>query len=457
MRIFLYPYITVTLLAVSILILGAIGIYFGHKAFKTAVGEDESSGFTTPGKLEAAFCKLGKSRKNRVVVYINFSLDNAIKMYSEPRAWNMLFKIKSLVSDSFGSSFWMAVIGKKNCIALTSAKESEAVLKIRQCRESITAASAKSEELNLIKANFGLYCAVASDISFYEAVRRAESASIIAKNSNAVYSVWNGTAGKELESKLKIENSIKNEIDSNSFFLEYQPVVNAKTKNIVAVEVLSRLNSKQDGIITPEKFLSALDSVSLSDTFDYYIFEKNCKWISNKRDVRERYNYAVNFSRTTLCDPQFAEKIIGILDKYNISSSTVSLEVLEDKKVDGKAKKQIMENLKKIRAKGISVLLDDFGGGYTSFDDLQNFEIDIVKIDKSITKNLDTEVGYSIFRNVVRTAKDLGLKVICEGVETSAQEAAALDVGCDMLQGFYYYKPVPVARLEELFEKNEVS
>ena len=456
MSIFKYPYITITLFAVFILILGAIGIYFGHKAFKSADGAAETDGFVNSAKLETDFNKLGKLRKNRVIVYINFSFGNAASIYSESKVWNVFFRIKPLVSGSLGSFFEFAAVGEKNCIALASADESTAVSRISRCNDEITAALIKSGEFNLIKTNFGLYSAVASDISFDEAVRRAESASVIAKNSNTVYCVWNGTVGKKLESKLKIENSIKSEIDSNSFFLEYQPVVDAETKKIVGAEVLSRLNSKQDGIITPGKFMSALDSAALSDTFDYYIFEKNCKWISNRREVRERYNYAVNFSRTTLCDPCFAERIIGILDKYNISSSSVALEILEDKKINGEAKERIIDNLKKIRSKGIPVLLDDFGGGYTSFDDLQNLEIDIVKIDSSITKNVNTQAGRLIFKNVVRTAKDLGLRVICEGIETAEQEAAAVDAGCDMLQGFYYFRPMSVTCLEELFEKNEV-
>lgn len=453
MEIFRYTGITVMLFAVLVLILGGIGVYFGYKAFKTADDDEDYSGFAAPEKLEVAFDKLGKTQKNRVVVYINFSFENAIKMCSEPRTLNIFLRIRALISGSFGTAFKLAEIGEKNCIALTCASENEVVAKIKRCNEDITVALVKSEELNLIKLNFGIYSAVASDVSFDEAVRRAESASVIAANENHVYSVWNGSAGKELESRLKIENRIKGEIDSNSFFLEYQPVVNAKTGKIVGAEVLSRLNSKQDGIITPGGFMFALDSVSLSDTFDYYIFEKNCKWISNRREARERYNYAVNFSRTTLCDPKFAEKIIGIIDKYNISCSSVSLEILEDKKVDGEAKEQIIKNLKKVRAKGISVLLDDFGRGYTSFDDLQNFEIDIVKIDKEITRNIDNDVGRSIFKNVVRTAKDLGLRVICEGIETAAQETAAIEAGCDMLQGFYFYKPMAVARFEELFDK----
>lgn len=457
MKLFQYPYVTVTLFTIFILILGVLGVYFGRKAFKTADSEEEETmDFSSLKKLETSFNKLGRLRQNRVVVYLNFSFDNAIEMYSEAKAWNVFFKIKPIILTCFGSSFEFALSDEKCYVAL-AADEREAVAKINKCNEEISIALIKSGELNLIKFNFGLYCAVGSDVSFDEAVERAENASVIAKNANEVYSSWNNSAGRELESKLKIENNIKNEIDSNSFFLEYQPVISAETKKIVGAEVLSRLNSGHNGIINPGKFMPALDSVRLNDTFDYYIFEKNCKWISNKKDVREKYNYTVNFSRTTLCDPQFAEKITDILDKYGIEYSSVALEILEDKKINGEAKERIIDNLKKIRSKGIPVLLDDFGGGYTSFDDLQNLEIDIVKIDSSITKNVNTQAGRLIFKNVVRTAKDLGLRVICEGIETAEQEAAAVDAGCDMLQGFYYYRPVPVARLEELFEKNEVS
>ena len=132
----------------------------------------------------------------------------------------------------------------------------------------------------------------------------------------------------------------------------------------------------------------------------------------------------------------------------------MAIEVLEDKEVGDDAKKQIIMNLSKLRQKGISVLLDDFGGGYTSFGDLQNFPVNIVKIDRSITQNTKTETGLVIFRNIVKTAKDIGLKTICEGIETEEQERIATEAGCDMLQGFYYYRPMPVAGLEQAFGRD---
>ena len=182
-------------------------------------------------------------------------------------------------------------------------------------------------------------------------------------------------------------------------------------------------------------------------------FEKNCKWISNDKK-RKAYKYTINFSRSTLCEPQFAEKIIGIAEKYGLEFSCLAVEILEDKNITGEAKKQMIDNLSALKEKGISVLLDDFGSGYTTFGDLQNLDISIVKIDKSITHNSVTETGFIILKNIIRTSKDIGFKVLCEGVETKEQEEAVIKAGCDMLQGFYYYRPMPVAQLEKVFEEN---
>ena len=111
------------------------------------------------------------------------------------------------------------------------------------------------------------------------------------------------------------------------------------------------------------------------------------------------------------------------------------------------------ENLTALKEKGISILLDDFGSGYATFGDLQNLDISIVKIDSIITQNAVTENGYIILENIVRMAKSIGFKTLCEGVETKEQEEAAIRAGCDLLQGFYYYKPMSAVMLENLLGK----
>ena len=199
--------------------------------------------------------------------------------------------------------------------------------------------------------------------------------------------------------------------------------------------------------------MSAVDSVGINEKFDYYIFEKNCKWISNDKKQREGYKYTINFSRSTLSEPAFAEKIIGIAEKYDLKFSCLAVEILEDKNITGEAKQQMVNNLSTLKEKGVSILLDDFGSGFTTFGDLQNLDISIVKIDKSITQNAVTDTGFIILKNIIRTSKDIGYKTLCEGIETKEQEEAAIKAGCDLLQGYYYYKPMPVSALEKVLDE----
>ena len=263
---------------------------------------------------------------------------------------------------------------------------------------------------------------------------------------------WDSFGGKEFERKVKIENSIQNEIDNNRFFLEYQPILDAKTGSFMGAEVLSRLNSPTEGVITPGAFLSAVNNVGLNKKFDYYIFEKNCKWIASDKEKRTKYVYTINFSRDTLCDKALAQTVIGIAERYGIDFSCIAVEILEDKSLNEAETAVMVENLSRLKEKGILILLDDFGKGYTNFSDLAEITVDIVKIDQSITQNATNQTGFVILRNIIQTAHDLQFRTLCEGIETEQHRKTVVDAGCDLVQGFYFYKPMPVTQLETLFE-----
>ncbi len=455
MQIFEYPYVIITLFVLCFIILAAIGIIFAIKGAKTAAGVDEKN-FTNLSKLESGFEKSGKLRENRCIVYIGVSLDNFCSMYTEQRAKIVFSEIKSVLVECFsdGEKGAISPCGEKNFVAFTKWNAECIQKNIEACQKELNKCFLKYGALNVAEVVIGSYFASGTELSFDEAINRAKQAYMLAKNKKMPFAEWNITGGKALEKKIIIENNIEKEIDNNRFFLEYQPVLDAKTKKIVGAEVLSRLNSESDGVLAPGKFLSAVDSVGISNKFDYYIFEKNCKWISNDKKQREAYIYTINFSRSTLCEPQFAEKIIAIAQKYDLKFSCLAVEILEDKNITGEARMQMIDNLSTLKEKGISILLDDFGSGYTTFSDLQNLDISVVKIDKAITQNSITDTGFIILKNIIRTAGDIGFKTLCEGIETKEQEEAAIKAGCDLLQGFYYYKPMPVAKLEKVFNEN---
>ena len=453
--IFEYPYILITIFVFCFIILSAVGIYFAIKGVKTAKGNDEID-FTTLNKLETSFEKSGKLRENRCVIYIRVPMDSYRSLYSDARVSNLFSEIKAVLLQSFCSGGEGAVCcyGDENIVALTKWTIDECKKNIDLCYPELNKCLQKYGALKVVDIRVGSCFAMGTQLTFDEAINRAKQACMLAKNQNVPYAEWNVSSGKALEKKIKIENSIEKEIDNNRFFLEYQPFVDAKTKKIIGAEVLSRLNSESDGVLTPGSFLSAVDSVGINEKFDYYIFEKNCKWICNDKKLREDYKYTINFSRSTLCERGFAEKIINIAEKYNLKYSCLAVEILEDKNLSPDARQIMMDNLSQLKDKGMSVLLDDFGSGYTTFGDLQTLDISIVKIDKSITQTAVSDTGFIILRNIISTAKDIGFATLCEGIETEEQEKAAIKAGCDILQGYYYYRPMPVAKLERLFDDN---
>ena len=449
MHVFENPYIIIASLAIGVVVLAAIGICFAVRGLRAANGQTERS-FTSISKMESRFKAMGKSR-SRWVLYINLSTDNLRISRSEQKLF-LEIKHNLLYTFANGEESFAAAYDDKNYIVIANLDAETVKEQIETCINDINKILLKHSAFNVVTVRIGSYDSSCIQVNFDDAVARAKQACMLAKTQKTSYVEWTASSGKALEKKIKIENNIEKEIDNNRFFLEYQPVLDAKTKKIIGAEVLSRLNSESEGILAPKSFLSAVDSVGINQKFDYYIFEKNCKWISNDKKQREGYKYTINFSRSTISEPEFVEKITNIAEKYDLKFSCLAVEILEDKNIMGKAKQQMIDNLSLLKEKGISILLDDFGSGYTTFGDLQNLDISIIKIDKSITQNSVTETGFKILKNIIQTAKDIGFKTLCEGIETEEQEDAAIEAGCDLLQGFYYYKPMSVATLENLFD-----
>ena len=452
MRIFEYPYVIITILAMIIILMGLIGLYFTLKSVKTSKGT-VGKGFCGIGKIENDFEKF--SGKNRSVVYVSMPLDSMKRLYSESKAIRLYEQVKRVLLKNLCLNIGeeISIYGEENFVAFNNLDDTQITTRIDLCFNEINEVFIKHGAVGIVKINFGYLITSSTEVSFKTVLSRAKQACSIAEDKKLLYFRWDSSEGKEFERKISIENNIQNEIDNNRFFLEYQPVLDAKTNKIIGAEVLSRLNSPTEGILTPRHFLSAVNNVGLNQKFDYYIFEKTCKWISSDKETRMKHFYTINFSRFTLCDENLAQNITKIIEKYSISYSCIAIEILEDKTLNDFEKASIEKNLVQLKKNGILILLDDFGKGYTNFGDLSTFDIDIVKIDKSITQNANNQTGFLILKNIIQTAHDLGFKTLCEGIETKEQKKIVTDAGCDIMQGFYFYRPLPVVQFESLFEE----
>ena len=332
MQFFEYPYVIITILLISFLLMGLIGLYFTMKSIRAAKGTVEKS-FCGLNRIENDFEKAGRAQKRRCIIYISVSLDSMKRLYSESKANRIYEQIKKILFNYFCVTLdgEISIYGKSNFVLMNYLDSVKMPIHFDNCLEEINRALVKNGAVNVVRVKFGYYGTSSTEVPFKTALTRAKQACSMAENEDVLHCCWDSSNGKEFERQLKIENTIQNEIDNNRFFLEYQPILDAKTNKIMGAEVLSRLNSSTEGILSPRYFLSAVNNVGLNEKFDYYIFEKNCKWVASDQERRNKYVYTINFSRYTLCDETMADTIIEIVEKYNIDYSCIAVEILEDK------------------------------------------------------------------------------------------------------------------------------
>ena len=250
-------------------------------------------------------------------------------------------------------------------------------------------------------------------------------------------------------SAASLHSQIESYLDQDLFSLVIQPIVDYQTGCAFTGEALTRLNHPEHGNISADVVTHAVDDMGLHSKFDLYIFRKCCIWMQRITEEGKRFDrIACNFSRKTLSRKDIARELIGIADNYKIPYSRLGIEITEWKQATDM--RQISENLKQLKEAGFRIILDDYGSGVTSERDLYEFPLDVVKLDHSLLKDAETEKGEAEFRDLVAKFRELGLKVVCEGIETEAQDILARTAGCHYGQGFRYFSP---ASQERIFER----
>ena len=231
----------------------------------------------------------------------------------------------------------------------------------------------------------------------------------------------------------QIEKDMKKALKDNEFVVYYQPKVYAKTGKIYGAEALVRWK-KNDKMIMPSVFIPIFERNKFILKLDLYIFERVCK---DMKEWKENYGVdipiSINVSRKHLVEKDFITDYAKIANKYGISTEKLDLEITESATIDSKI--DMIKIMKEIKKAGFLISIDDFGTGYSSLNILHDMPIDILKIDKSF-------VDQNIVEDILNIAKKFKLKTIAEGVETKTQKEYLTEKGCDILQGYYYSKPL---------------
>ncbi len=253
----------------------------------------------------------------------------------------------------------------------------------------------------------------------------------------------------ELRMKMLEEQQLTNDMQSGlkngEFCIFLQPIYDVNSDHITTAEALVRWNHATKGIISPGIFIPLFERNGLITKLDRYVWELACKSIRSSIDNGETVvPISVNVSRINLFLPNLGEELVALLDQYHLEPHHLKLEITESAYT--KDQKQLLDAIMKLKEKGFTIVMDDFGSGYSSLNVLKDMPIDVVKVDMSFINDVSTSRKADvIMMNMVRMAKEIGITVVVEGVETEDQLQYLKSINCDQIQGFLYSKPVPEA------------
>ena len=234
-----------------------------------------------------------------------------------------------------------------------------------------------------------------------------------------------------------------------TFYL--QPQCRISSKKVVGVEALARWIKPDGTIIPPGDFIPVIEKYGFIPDLDQYIWERVCESLSAWMKAGHKCVPAsINVSRADLFSIDITKKLSDLAEKYEIPTNMIKVEITESSYVEAS---DLVDNLvSKLREKGFSVLMDDFGSGYSSLNMLSTIKLDAIKLDARFLKiDDDTDSkALHILESVVNMAKTIGLPISVEGVETKFQCDFLENLGCRYIQGYYFYRPMPVEEFERL-------
>ena len=255
-----------------------------------------------------------------------------------------------------------------------------------------------------------------------------------------------------VQEEKEITESILRGFENKEFKMYLQFIVDNKTKKIVSAESLSRWDSLEKGLIGPSKYIENMENSGLISQHDFHMFSLVCCQLEKWSDTEFRnISISCNFTRITLSEENFIDKLKMIADGFSFDKSKLAIEITED--AIEKDRETATENVRLCKELGFRIYLDDLGSGYTSLSNLCDYPIDVVKIDRDILLKADTQRGKELFSGIIALAHSLNIKVICEGVETEEQNALVSTSDCDYVQGWHYSKAFPLEECEAFVER----
>ncbi|SMG41885.1 putative bifunctional diguanylate cyclase/phosphodiesterase [Paenibacillus aquistagni] len=306
-----------------------------------------------------------------------------------------------------------------------------------------------------------IYATLSVGISLYPE-DASDADTLIQYADKAMYSVKSGDKNgfrffyaiksEELLRQVKLENDLRSAVSKRELAVHYQPLVEMSTGKIRGLEALLRWTHPELGPISPSVFIPLAEQTGVIVELGEWVLNEACRQVRTwQRAGNPDLALAVNISIRQFRSPQFASKVISILENTDFEPTLLELEITESMVQNLNESVMILGELKR---QGVKISIDDFGTGYSSLSVLRHLPVDLLKIDRSFTRELTTAIpAASIVKLIIDIGHSMNLQVICEGIENPQQFKMLQQYGCEIGQGYYFYRPSSAEEIEILLHR----
>ncbi|MEX3071077.1 EAL domain-containing protein [Vibrio alginolyticus] len=265
----------------------------------------------------------------------------------------------------------------------------------------------------------------------------------------------------QAEMLMVINRDLESAIQREEIIPYFQPIVDAKTEEVIGFEALARWNHPSLGMVSPAVFIPMAEQGKLIIELGESILKQSCAFIGSLNKVRQakglpQFSVHINLSARHFYHSKLISYLKNVIEEHQVSAGNLVLEITESMLMGGEA--ESINCINEIKRLGVQLALDDFGTGYSSFSSICNFPLDIVKLDKSYIDEIEhNDRAKTLVRNIASMSNELGLTIVAEGVETASQVRKLKVWNIKDLQGFYFYKPMPMHEVLETFSGYRVA
>lgn len=260
-------------------------------------------------------------------------------------------------------------------------------------------------------------------------------------------------AGRVQKEK-ELENQFASSIAEEHFQVYLQPKVSLGKKKVMGAEALVRWNCPGRGQVSPAEFIPVLENDGKIGVLDRYVFEKVCAWLKEQKEQGEELlPISVNLSRNNFFTDNFLEEYVKIAEQYGVETSLIELEITETIFLSDSQAQKVREGIQRMHQYGFRCALDDFGVGFSSLTLIRSFDIDVLKMDRSFFYDLRDEKSRDVISCIVELAEKLNIEIVVEGIETEEQIKYMQMLHCDVVQGYYFSRPLPIKEFEKWVER----